>query len=156
MNTAHRPHTAYLLAAATAMLAGCAGAPPAPSTAPPPQASVSTLGESKAAAVEVCMPRGQREYLSRLRCADGQAPTFQRAGSVGPRTAPPPPRQSESTKAYDQRARAEMAQGASDDHIVDLYKVRCDARTHDVYMDMYHCKGDPPGQAPAGFSIVTD
>ena len=33
--------------------------------------------------VRADFPPGQRAYLSRLRCADGKAPAFQRAGSMG-------------------------------------------------------------------------
>ena len=64
--------------------------------------------------VRVTMPQGQRLYLSRLRCSDGQAPRYYRAGNVGP---------------------------GPFGNIVDLYKVSCPGAQPletDVYMDMYH------------------
>jgi hypothetical protein len=69
---------------------------------------------SKANPVRVTMPQGQRLYLSRLRCSDGQAPQFFRAGNVGP---------------------------GPFGNIVDLYKVTCpgaEPAASDIYMDMYH------------------
>src|SRR2546428_23760 len=57
-------------------------------------------------------PRGEREYLARLRCDDGRAPAFARAGSVG--------------------------RGADGD-VLDNYLVQCAGQTTtNVYMDMYH------------------
>ena len=47
-----------------------------------------------------------------------------------------------------------MKTDGKDYHIVDLYRVRCGAESHAVYMDMYHCKAAAPSVAPAGFSIV--
>ncbi len=64
--------------------------------------------------VRTTMPQGQRLYLSRLRCSDGQAPRYFRAGNVGP---------------------------GPFGNIVDLYKVSCPGAQpleSDVYMDMYH------------------
>ena len=58
--------------------------------------------------------QGQREYLNRLRCADGSRPEYARSGNVG-----------EGVYGY----------------IVDLYEVDCgDAApgTTQVYMDLYH------------------
>jgi hypothetical protein len=34
--------------------------------------------------VRVAIPPGQRAYLARLRCPDGQAPAFERTGNLGP------------------------------------------------------------------------
>lgn len=116
--------------------------------------SGAALGESKASAIEVCMPQGQRAYLSRLRCTDGQAPAFERVGSVGPRTPLPEQDEGESKEAYSERLRALMSSEGSDHHIVDLYRVACHRQTHAIHMDMYHCKAPPPDQAPPGFSIV--
>jgi hypothetical protein len=81
---------------------------------------------SKANPVRENMPEGQLAYLSRLRCADGKAPAFDRAGSVG-------------TGVYG--------------NIVDLYSVTCPgAAPTDVYMDMYH---DGPENRPLpGFTIA--
>lgn len=64
--------------------------------------------------VRVTAPQGQRLYLSRLRCSDGKAPKFYRAGNVG-----------------------EGPYG----NIVDLYVVTCEGgepRESEIYMDMYH------------------
>lgn len=71
-------------------------------------------------------PGGQRAYLARLRCADGSAPGFDRAGNVG-----------EGPYGF----------------IVDLYKVTCAGQAAvDVYIDMYH---DGPENRPVpGFTIV--
>jgi hypothetical protein len=72
------------------------------------------------------MPPGERAYLARLRCADGNAPTFQRLGSagIGPYA-----------------------------NILDIYTVQCrDAAARSVYIDMYH---DHVETAPvAGFTIT--
>jgi hypothetical protein len=62
--------------------------------------------------VRANMPQGERAYLSRLRCADGSAASFERAGSVG-----------------------DSPYG----NIMDLYRVQCGgAAPAKVYMDMYH------------------
>ena len=64
--------------------------------------------------VRTTMPQGQRLYLSRLRCSDGQAPKFYRQGNVG-------------VGVFG--------------NIVDLYIVTCEGgepRESKVYMDMYH------------------
>lgn len=56
-------------------------------------------------------PPGQRAYLSRLRCADGLAPVFNREGNIGPGVF---------------------------GYFVDKYVVTCGGQQHDVFMDMYH------------------
>lgn len=58
-------------------------------------------------------PRGEREFLVRLRCADSTAPAFERLGSTEP---------------------------AADDHILDSYVVQCPNKgpTLVLLMDMYH------------------
>ena len=64
--------------------------------------------------VRVARPQGQRLYLSRLRCSNGKAPEFYRAGNVG-----------------------EGPFG----NIVDLYIVTCrggEPKQSEIYMDMYH------------------
>ncbi len=64
--------------------------------------------------VRVNMPEGERAYLERLRCSDGNAPTFERGGSVG-------------TGPYGT--------------IMDVYELRClsgQPANSSVYMDMYH------------------
>jgi hypothetical protein len=78
--------------------------------------------------VRVNMPPGERGYLERLRCSDGNAPAFERGGSVG-------------TGPFG--------------NILDVYDVRCltgTPATSSVYMDMYH--GDyVESRAVPGFSI---
>lgn len=64
--------------------------------------------------VRTTRPQGQRLYLSRLRCSDGKAPQYYRAGNVG---------------------------AGPFGNIVDLYKVSCPGAQPletDIYMDMYH------------------
>lgn len=79
--------------------------------------------------IRVNMPEGQRTYLSRLRCEDGQAPKFQRLGSDG-------------LGPYGQ--------------IIDSYQVDCVASaplTSVLSLDMYH-PTHVETLAPAGFTIV--
>ncbi len=78
--------------------------------------------------VRADMPGGQRAYLSRLRCADGQRPAFFRVGSFG-------------AGVYGR--------------IIDGYEVTCKDSTPDksmIYMDMYH-PGHREPAAVAGFTI---
>jgi hypothetical protein len=74
------------------------------------------------------MPAGERAYLERLRCSDGNAPAFERAGSVG-------------TGPYG--------------GILDLYNLRClsgQPATSSVYVDMYHSNYAEDEPVP-GFTI---
>lgn len=89
------------------------------------EAEKSPLG-SKENPVRENQPEGQHRYLSRLRCADGSRPAFDRAGNVG-----------EGVFGY----------------IVDLYQVTCKGQSAvEVYIDMYH---DGPENRPIpGFTIV--
>lgn len=71
-------------------------------------------------------PDGQRDYLARLRCDDGRAPEFERAGSMG-------------VGPYGK--------------IVDLYTLHCrKGPVRQVTMDMYHCVEE--ARAIDGFEIV--
>lgn len=64
--------------------------------------------------IRCCKPDGEREYLSRLRDADGQKVTFSRKGSVG-------------LGVYG--------------HILDLYiVVDSKGNRHEIFMDMYFTK----------------
>ena len=73
-------------------------------------------------------PRGERAYLSRLRCADGKAPAFNRIGSFG-------------KGPYG--------------HILDGYNVKCeDKDAVTVFMDMYHEHVEK--EPVPGFTIVND
>lgn len=72
-------------------------------------------------------PRGERQYLSRLRCPDGKRPEFSRIGSFG-------------VGPYG--------------HILDGYRVKCEGRDEaTVFMDMYHA-GHVEKEAVPGFTIV--
>lgn len=78
--------------------------------------------------VRANMPDGQRAYLSRLRCANGQAPEFHRAGNIGP-------------GIYG--------------YIVDDYRVSCaGAAPVSVIIDMYHVHVEQ--QPVPGFTIVAE
>lgn len=64
---------------------------------------------------------GEYDYLKRLRCPDGRAPSYSRKGSMG-------------IGGYG--------------HIVDLYSVRCEqsGTSHEIYLDMYfpgHVESEP-------------
>lgn len=75
------------------------------------------------------MPPGQQEYLNRLRCSDGSAPTYERRGNLG-----------------------EGVFGT----IVDIYDLSCgsaEPATAEVVMDMYH-EGYTEFEAVPGFDIV--
>ncbi|WP_086608036.1 hypothetical protein [Erythrobacter donghaensis] len=78
--------------------------------------------------VRADMPGGQRAYLSRLRCADGNRPTFDRVGSFG-------------VGVYGR--------------IIDGYEVLCDGSSPEkslIFMDMYH-RGHRETAAVPGFTI---
>lgn len=90
------------------------------------QADKHVLG-SKENPVRVAQPAGQRRYLSRLRCSDGRAPKFYRAGNVG---------------------------DGPFGNIVDLYIVTCEGgepKESQIHMDMYH-KGYDEQRIVPGFS----
>ena len=110
------------------------------------QQVAASLGESKAMAIEVCQPTGERDYLSRLYCPNGTAVNFKRTGSVGSR--------------FDLQPNVTMDQilkpilpGAPDYHIVDAYSITCGSTTSTLYLDMYHCDKPEPTIAPRGFSL---
>lgn len=78
--------------------------------------------------VRAYMPPGQRAHLSRLRCANGQRPSFERMSSAG-----------------------DSPYGS----IMDVYRVECVASSpasSDIYIDMYHA-GHVEAAAVPGFSI---
>lgn len=92
------------------------------------EASKHPLG-SKENPVRVNMPPGQREYLGRLRCSSGQAPTFNRVGNFGP-----------------------GVYGS----IIDGYRVVCERgepKESMIYMDMYH-PDHRETAAPPGFILL--
>ncbi len=73
------------------------------------------------------MPAGERQYLSRLICAGGARPTFERSGSVGQRN--PFPKglsDKEAAGAIDRSLRgAPLQAGEVDSHVIDAYEVSC-------------------------------
>ena len=72
-------------------------------------------------------PKGERQYLSRLRCPDGDRPAFSRIGSFG-------------VGPYG--------------NILDGYRVKCEGSDEvTVFMDMYH-EGHVEKEAVPGFTIV--
>jgi hypothetical protein len=83
---------------------------------------------SKENPVRCNLPRGERAYLSRLRCSDGKAPAYHRLGSYGP---------------------------GPYGNIIDGYSVKCEEKDPvTVFMDMYH---DHVEKEPVpGFTIVND
>lgn len=92
------------------------------------KADGSPLG-SQANPVRVAMPVGERGYLARLRCSDGQAPSFSRDGSFG---------------------------HGPYGNILDRYTVLCAGGTpasSAVFMDMYHAGFAEPRPVP-GFTVA--
>jgi hypothetical protein len=100
---------------------------------------------------------GERSYLSRLLCANGQNLKYKRVGSFGPRTTLPVNLSNDEMEALLQRSGNGMPleAGEPDYHIVDGYDLECGEVTRRVYMDMYHCHQQPPIIAPTGFSFKT-
>ena len=113
------------------------------------------LGETKATAIEVCRPQGQRAYLSRLSCPDGTAPQFHRIGSFGQRHEMSKEAAEQLTDEQRQRIMrgAPLQPGEIDHHVVDGYELSCGSTQRRVFMDMYHCGQPAPEQAPQGFGI---
>jgi hypothetical protein len=74
-------------------------------------------------------PKGERQYLDRLRCSDGKPPKYSRIGSFG-------------LGPYG--------------NILDGYRVKCEDRDEaTIFMDMYH-EGHVEKQAVPGFTIVEE
>lgn len=131
--------------AIAALSAGCASAPRAPERAPTgdgfddfdlgammaahrnvPDAKLSGPLGSESNPIRAKGPQGQRDYLARLRCANGRAPEFERGGSLG-------------LGPYDR--------------IVDLFTLHCEnGPVRQVTMDMYHCVEET--RPIEGFEIV--
>ena len=137
------------------LLAGCTTTTPAASqagdAAPTKSASPAPgLGDTKALAIEVCMPPGQRAYLNRLLCADGSKPSYYRVGNFGPRNEVP---KGLSDDEISRLMMGKLKPGDPDLHI-DGYELSCGASKRMVFMDMYHCHQAPPTEIPAGFGKV--
>lgn len=95
---------------------------------------------------------GEREYLSRLRCADGSVPAFERLGSVGSRNPVETPEQEEA--AMDQVIGGKpIGPDEVDYHVIDLYELVCPDGQFSVFLDMYHCGQPPPTVAPPGLTF---
>ena len=91
------------------------------------QAATNPLG-SKENPVRAAMPDGQRAYLARLRCSDGNVPAFHRLGNTGL---------------------------GPDGNFVDVYSVDCGEAAPgkaSVHMDMYHAGHVENGAVP-GFGL---
>jgi hypothetical protein len=112
-----------------------------------------TPGSTKESAIEVCKPAGEREYLARLSCANGEAPTYERIGSLGARIERQA-RDGESEQTFEERLNsAPLKAGQIDRHIVDGYALQCGTTKHLLHFDMYHCNQAQSGEAPAGFTL---
>jgi hypothetical protein len=118
---------AALLGAALA----CAHAPVAPAG----------FGLSKDRAVEVCLPPGEKAYLTELRCGDGSKPQTHRVGSVGSRTQPVDPNDPRILLQMDPEQ--PLRPGEPDFHIVDAFEARCPGANYTLFLDMYHCPAKP-------------
>src|SRR5438105_3916554 len=120
-------------------LAACAQAGP---RAPP------GYGLTRAGAVEVCLPPGERAFLKALRCPDGTAAETKLLGSAGAR----------SPVADPERALLQMdpgrplAPGEPDLHPLTAFEARCGPQTTTLFLDMYHCPAKRPS-APEGFAL---
>lgn len=138
-----------LALAAAALLSSCATAPAGGQTA--------GLGETKAQAIEVCMPQGERRYIEQLRCADGGAPTYKRVGSMGSRNEISGERSKEQSEQMLKQIigrGAALAPGETDYHIIDGYEVNCRDKTRTLYFDMYHCNAPQTTVPPRGFRFA--
>jgi hypothetical protein len=134
-----------------ALAAGCATqSVPLPSTS----AQHSQVGETKASAIEVCRPAGQRAYLDRLQCADGSALSYRRIGSFGERTKIPDDFTDEEQAALFESVinGTQLRPGEPDYHVIDGYVVNCGTTERVIYMDMYHCSTPATVDVPAGFT----
>lgn len=114
--------------AAPEIEAGSAAEKTAPYQADSQEKVTGPLG-SKTNPVRCQDPSGERQYLNRLRCADGKRPVYSRIGS--------------------------FAAGPYG-NILDGYRVKCENNEEvTVFMDMYH-KGYIEKEAVPGFTIVDE
>jgi hypothetical protein len=153
---ARSPETVSLPPAAAESPSAEPAGPEPPRPAPPVKDPVvSTLGRKKEEAINVCEPRGQRMYLARLRCPDGQPPRFGRRGNVGPRNERKgDTSEDELLRQMDMKRRLDP--GEVDYHVIDVYQVECSDATHDIFMDMYHCADPRTSKPPSGFTITPE
>lgn len=112
-------------------------------------------GRARERAIEVCDVQGQRAYLARLTCANGQPSEVRRIGSVGERT--PLPENDTQLQVRQRLARyvqkQALAAGEADHHFVDKYEVLCGEQRYFLFLDLYHCPAPRPQRAPRGFSL---
>lgn len=149
----------FLLPAAVLVLGGCACL--RSSALEAVNHSDPEYGYTKEKAIEVCKPRGQRDYLGSLACSDGLAPTFERTGNVGSRNALDIPEDKVLTPQEERELEARLvdenrilAPGELDIHITDRYEVDCRDTKVFLFLDMYHCQQPEPEFAPAGFGMM--
>ncbi len=103
------PITCFLSAGLCAL---CLHAAAAQGPAEPPQPDTSAPLGSRENPVRANMPSGERDFLMRLRCPEGDAPAFERGGSIG-------------IGPYH--------------NVLDIYDVSCaSGRKSTVVIDMYH------------------
>lgn len=115
---------------------------------PPPPAG---YGLSRTQAVEVCLPSGESEYLKALRCLNGAPARSERLGPVGTRTQVA---SGNDTRALEQMDPARpIRPGEPDLHIVDAFRIDCGPSALTIYLDMYHCLGPKPEDAPQGLRL---
>ena len=105
------------------------------------------FGLSKERAVEVCLPPGEKAYLSGLRCPDGSPPKPRRVGSIGSRLQPVDPNDPRILLQMDPER--PLAPGEPDLHIVDAFEAHCPGAVYTLFFDMYHCPASPQ-PAPDG------
>lgn len=118
-------------------------------------------GLTKENAIEVCNPEGQRQYLARLICSDGESPTFYRVGNFGMRnpldideSAELTPQEQRELESRIMDSNRLLQEGEIDIHIVDGYEVDCRDQKIMLYLDMYHCAQPVPEYAPARFGLL--
>ena len=108
-------------------------------------------GMSKASAIEVCAPAGERAYLNRLRCSDGSTVRYERSGSVGYRNEPG---EEDKEDVDAQMTPGPIPPGQKDFHIIDRYETKCGGKPVNLYLDMYHCPEPKRHEVPPGFTLT--
>ena len=121
-------------------VAACAHAAPA---GPP------GFARSKDRAAEVCLPPGEKTYLTGLRCPGGEAARIKRIGAAGSRNEPVDPNDPRILLQMDPER--PLQPGEPDLHITDAFEARCSGAVYTLFVDMYHCPS-PPQPPPDGFS----
>ncbi|MGE5048615.1 MAG: hypothetical protein ACM3PC_08620 [Deltaproteobacteria bacterium] len=121
-------------------VAACAHAAPA---GPP------GFARSKDRAAEVCLPPGEKAYLTGLRCPGGEAAQVKRMGPTGSRNEPVDPNDPRILLQMDPER--PLQPGEPDLHIVDAFEASCPGAVYTLFVDMYHCPA-PPQPPPGGFS----